>query len=133
VIKDTAAVSSKRLFTAAVWGSSKVNLYSAVSDFGYYHNQTFASIVAPANIVNWNIVTSWKRWVNQFVSVNSWVEVVDTTWLDVSGIDQLSIFAHPGWSAGWDGDIAEFLMYDKALNATEITQIETYLKDKWWL
>jgi hypothetical protein len=43
----------------------------------------------------------------------------------------MSLFSHPGGSDAWDGDIAEFLIYGKPLNVTEMSQVETYLKDKW--
>ena len=33
----------------------------------------------------------------------------------------------------WDGDIAEVIMYEKALNSTERQNVETYLEDKWGL
>jgi len=33
---------------------------------------------------------------------------------------------------GWDGDVAEVLVYSQALTDTECQAVENYLRDKWW-
>jgi hypothetical protein len=33
---------------------------------------------------------------------------------------------------GWNGSFAEVMVYDRALSAAEIEQVETYLRDKWF-
>jgi hypothetical protein len=99
----------------------------------YYNNLSFDDVLWIVDLRNWNIIRVWKSGVTQFISVNGWWNITDTAWIDVSGINEASLFSHPSWTEAWDGDIAEFLIYNKALDESEVSQIESYLKSKWWL
>ena len=132
VIKD-ATTSNRRIFTAAISGSSKVIMKSTSTGLQYYNNLSFDDVLWIVDLRNWNIIRVWKSGVTQFISVNGWWNITDTAWIDVSGINEASLFSHPSWTEAWDGDIAEFLIYNKALDESEVSQIESYLKSKWWL
>ena len=53
--------------------------------------------------------------------------------IDVDTSTSFTIGAHPAPQRFWDGDIAEIIVYDKALSAIEITQVESYLDNKYAL
>ena len=131
VIKDADTIPFKRIFTAAISGSTKVLLYSGANAFAYYNNLSFAWVSISENPLVWSIIKAKRQDSNQFLWVVHGSEAIDTSWVDVTGINEMSLFSHPGGSDAWDGDIAEFLIYGKPLNVTEMSKVETYLKDKW--
>ena len=69
--------------------------------------------------------------------VNGGTTLLGTTWnlLDVvtSGAATASTISQDRAIAGrnWDGDIAEILIYNVALDSTQVAQVEAYLKAKW--
>ena len=131
VIKDADTIPFNRIFTAAISGSTKVLLYSGSNSFAYYNNLSFAWVSISENPLVWSIIKAKRQDSNQFLWVVHGSEAIDTSWVDVTGINEMSLFSHPGGSDAWDGDIAEFLIYGKPLNVTEMSKVETYLKDKW--
>ena len=133
VIKDADTIPFKRIFTAAISGSTKVLLYSGANAFAYYNNLSFAGVSISKDPLVWSIIKAKRQDASQHLWAVGGTEAADISWVDVTGINEMSLFSHPGGADAWDGDIAEFLIYGKPINITETTQIENYLKEKWGL
>jgi hypothetical protein len=48
-----------------------------------------------------------------------------------SAMESINLGADSSGGRNWDGDIAEFLIYNRALTADEISQVENYLSNKY--
>lgn len=65
------------------------------------------------------------------VSVNGATATTSTTGAASSGVDRAYIGSRTGTSLFLTGGIAEILIYNRALSAAEIRQVEVYLANKW--
>jgi hypothetical protein len=71
--------------------------------------------------------------VSSSLRIDGAVDVSGSVGTRTPSSDGLSIGATPGGTEGMQGTIGEVLWYDALLNATEISQVEAWLKDKWGL
>ena len=79
---------------------------------------------------NFNVITAKRDGVEQSISVNSGVASTNSSGSDLTGVSS-GRFGSTGGANYLTGSIAEILVYNRALSATEIAQVESYLTNKW--
>ena len=96
------------------------------------NNAVAASVTATSvTTTNYNVIRSRRSGTTQAVAVNGGAEFTNTNGSDITGVTDGLIGATDGGSNKLTGKIAEIIVYGRSLTATEITNVENYLSNKW--
>lgn len=82
---------------------------------------------------NYNIIVGRRSSTTQAISVNGGSETTNASGEDESGIDGGWVGSNADSDSYLNGNIAEILVYNRSLSASEISQVAIYLADKWGL
>jgi len=126
-------VANERMLSAGIGGSTRLQMEMSSGDVAFHCNATFDKVVASIDETNWNIVTCFKKSTTaQSISVNGGTATTDAAGANISGIDGFAIASNQaGTDNFFNGNIAEILIYNRALLTSEITVVEAYLTPKW--
>lgn len=134
--RNTETGSVNRLITIAEGGSSRyrVAYQDTAGTIRFQSRSAVGGEVDSTGNTNtdFNIITTRRAGTTQAISVNNGSETTNTNGADESGCDSAFIGATgTGSSEFLTGAICEILIFDKSLSTAQITQVNTYLANKW--
>lgn len=127
------AMSAERLISAAASGTTRHSAeYTAAGNIVYFNNASFNNVQASINETAFNVIGFGKSGTTQFIQINNGTAVTDNAGTNISGIDLYYIAVNQLASSGFlDGNIAEIIIYNRALSAAEKILVYQYLGAKW--
>lgn len=131
--QETAAVFN-RIITMTDGGSSRLLLFYSASNgiVSFYNNTTFDSTqITGVTTTNYNIIRARRSGAAQALAVNGGTEIVENKAIDLHTITDIALGAHPSGSDALNGDMADILIYNRSLIASESAKVEQYLSQKW--
>lgn len=116
-------------------GGREFLAFSTAAGNTYFQNFTADAgsgcIVTGGTNTNYNIFSAFRSGTTQSLSRNDGTTTANTAADSEIGIDRGYIGAMDATNRPLTGGIAEILIYNRALSAAEITQVEIYLANKW--
>jgi len=133
--RTTETASQECVLVFSQTGVTRTNqlTFSGTSGSVLYRNNTVANdVTATGNTnTNYSILYGRHSGTTQAISVNNGTEVTNTNATNASTTDMATIGASQGTALYLTGGIAEILVYNRALTAAEIVQVNRYLSNKW--
>ena len=126
--------SEMRLYTASQSGSSKAFLnYASGSSFSTFGARNVASGVGSSTytVTNPNIIQALVNGTTESIAINNGTAQSDTSASVSASIDALTIGAASDGTKALVGYIAEIIIYNRSLYASEIAQVNRYLANKY--
>jgi hypothetical protein len=129
-------------FSSPIKGGTAAMVWSANSDRIRWEKRTTGNLrrihensdlIGTLEDTNAHYFTGIYNDVSSAIRIDGAVDVSGNVGTRTPSSDGLSIGATPGGLSGHQGVIGEVLWYDALLNATEISQVEAWLKNKWGL
>lgn len=107
--------------------------YSTTSGNVNFNSSTSNASVSATGVTkaNYNIFSCYRSGTTQSISVNNAAETTNASGASESGVDAASIGSNGGGAGFVIGNIAEIIIYNRALSAADIIQINRYLSNKW--
>lgn len=97
----------------------------------YLNNSSFNAVNVNGTKANFNIFYGRRSGTTQAISINNAAEVSNTNAVNLSGITVANIGSFANFDTFLTGSIAEILIFNKSLSATDIISINQYLSAKW--
>lgn len=133
--RNSETANANRLVSFTEGGLERANLSygSAAGNVGFASRTAAGGGVASTGNTNTNyqILTAFRSGTTQSVQVNNGTATTNSGGLSESGIDAGHIGSLADASGYLTGGIAEILLYNRALTAGEIVQVNTYLSRKY--
>lgn len=133
--RNTETGSSEKIIGLSEAGSQRLLLdYGSVADAAFYQSRSASGDGATQSGTNTSFTTfsCFRDGTTQSISRNGATASTNASGADEPGIDAGHIGSLAGSSAFLIGSVAEVIIYDRALSATEITSVENYLSAKWF-
>ena len=127
----------RRVFAMDSGANARISMFantSATGTMGYQSRNLSGGSTGQAGytLANFNLFTSYRSGTTQSISVNSAAETTNLSGADTTPIDNGRIGSSGnGATLFWQGEIAEFIVFNSVLTATQITAMNNYLKAKW--
>jgi len=108
-------------------------VYTAAAGNSYWQNRTVftSGVFGAATNTDFNLFSMYRDGTTQSISVNGGAALTNANALSEDGVDAATIGSRAGASSYLTGSISEVIIYTRALSATEITQVNNYLTNKW--
>lgn len=136
---NTVFVVSKRLVDAGTQGlfgsdaNKAVLFYGNAGEVNYRSNNASSNTVTVSGVTttNFNILRGRREGTTQALAINGGAETTNVGGSDITGVTDGFIGATDGGANNLTGSIAEILIYNRSLSASEIAVVENYLAAKW--
>ncbi len=133
VAKRNAGVATEIIISGSEAASSRCSLRFGNGTIDFISNTTAGTGVVSfaTTTTNYNVITAFRSGTTQSITANGGTPTTDANGASESGVDAWAIGSLAGSANFLTGSIAEILIYNRALTAAEIVQVELYLANKW--
>lgn len=133
IVSKGEATSQQRVISATESGSFRYGVEYTSGGNVLFQNNTSASggVSSAIEETQFNLISAYRSDTTQGISVNGAAFTTNTSANSEDGVTALAIGANAGGSVELNGSIAEIIIYDRFLSASEIANVQNYLSRKW--